>query len=274
MRILKEKHTAETLYLSGGVALNVVLNESIFQSNLFNNVILNGSVEDNGTSIGSALGAYSQLGFKRKSTSVTDYYGRLYPQNEIVELLDSEAQPYRILKKEQVIELAAQYISQNKVLGWFQKRSEFGPRALGHRSILANPSNYKTKCILDHYMKCRDPYRPYAPIVIEEKARNYFELDQPSPVMMRNVKVLYKSLPAITHHDGTARVQTINRKQDALMYSLLLAVETKIGVPILLNTSFNLPGEPIVETPADALSSFRRGGLDYLFLENILIFRD
>ena len=122
-------------------------------------------------------------------------------------------------------------------------------------------------------MKCRDRYRPYAPVVIEERANQYFDIDTSSPVMMRNVKVLDKKLAAIIHIDGTARVQTVNKKENEILYLLLLEVEKSTGYPILLNTSFNLPGEPIVETPLDALSSFSRGSLDYLFLENVLISR-
>ena len=115
-------------------------------------------------------------------------------------------------------------------------------------------------------MKCRDRYRPYAPVVIEEKAQKYFDIKGASPVMMRNVKVLHNTLPAVTHCDGTARVQTVNKRQNPILHDLLLEVEKKIGYPILLNTSFNLPGEPIVESPSDAISSFSNGYLDFLFL--------
>ena len=159
------------------------------------------------------------------------------------------------------------------MFGWFQGRGEFGPRALGNRSILANPMSLNTKHILDHYMKCRERYRPYAPVVIEEQASQYFDINNSSPVMMRNVKVLDKRLCAITHFDGTARVQTVNRKENEPLYLLLLEVKKSIGCPILLNTSFNIPGEPIIESPKDALSAFSRGSLDYLFLKNVLISR-
>ena len=122
-------------------------------------------------------------------------------------------------------------------------------------------------------MKCRDRYRPYAPVVIEERASQYFDMSSSSPVMMRNVKVLQNLMPAITHFDGTARVQTVNKNDNGILYYLLLEVEKTIGYPVLLNTSFNLPGEPIVESPSDALSSFSRGSLDYLFLGNVLVQR-
>jgi carbamoyltransferase len=122
-------------------------------------------------------------------------------------------------------------------------------------------------------MKCRDRYRPYAPVVTEDRANQYFDIDGSSPAMMRNVKVLDEGLAAITHFDGTARIQTVNKKENEALYLLLLEVEKTIGYPILLNTSFNRPGEPIVESPSDALSSFSIGSLDYLFLGNVLVFR-
>ena len=271
--ILKERYPTDTLYLSGGVALNVVANEKIRNSNLFKNVVLNGSVEDNGTAIGAGLAATQQLSFKRKSSVITDYYGRQYNHDEIMEAVSSYDFSYKVLTDKEIFKYAADLILKEKIFGWFQGGSEFGPRSLGNRSILANPKSSTTKYILDHYMKCRDRYRPYAPVVIEERADQYFEMDNSSPVMMRNVKVLDKQLTAITHIDGTARVQTVNKKENETLYLLLLEVEKSTGHPVLLNTSFNLPGEPIVETPYDALSSFSRGTLDYLFLGNVLISR-
>ena len=181
--------------------------------------------------------------------------------------------PHEILNQKGTFEVAADLIAKKKVLGWFQGRSEFGPRALGNRSILANPASPDTKYILDNYVKRRDRYRPYAPVVIAERAYQYFDIDSSSPVMMRNVKVLDKELVAVTHFDGTARVQPVNKKENEVLYSLLLEVEKSTGYPILLNTSFNLSGEPIVESPSDALSTFAKNSLDYLFLGNVLISR-
>jgi len=271
--ILKEKYPTDNLYLSGGVALNVVANERIKNSNLFKNVILNGSVEDNGTAIGAGLAASIQLGCQRKASLITDYYGVHYNYKEIIEAVTQYDLEYKVLSEKEILKFAAEMIAQEKIIGWFQGASEFGPRALGNRSILANPASPRTKYMLDHFMKCRDRYRPYAPVVIEERASQFFDIDSSSPVMMRNVKVLEKRLVAITHFDGTARVQTVNEIQNKLLYSLLLEVEKSTGFPVLLNTSFNRPGEPIVESPSDALASFAMGSLDYLFLENVLISR-
>lgn len=271
--MLKEKFPTQNLYLSGGVALNVVANERIKNSNLFKNVILNGSVEDNGTAIGAGLAASIKLGFERKSSLITDYYGIQYSYKEIIEAVKKFDFKYEVLSEKESLKLAAELMSKENIIGWFQGKSEFGPRALGNRSILANPTSPRTKYMLDHLMKCRDRYRPYAPVVIEEHANQYFDIDSSSPVMMRNVKVLDKRLVAITHVDGTARVQTVNETQNKVLHSLLLEVEKNMGLPILLNTSFNRPGEPIVESPFDALTSFSLGSLDYLFLQNVLISR-
>ena len=271
--ILKEKYPTDNLYLSGGVALNVVANERIKNSNLFKNVILNGSVEDNGTAIGAGLAASIKLGCQRKASLITDYYGVHYNYKEIIEAVTQYDLEYKVLSEKEILKFAAEMIAQENIIGWFQGASEFGPRALGNRSILANPASPRTKYMLDHFMKCRDRYRPYAPVVIEERASQFFDIDSSSPVMMRNVKVLEKRLVAITHFDGTARVQTVNEIQNKLLYSLLLEVEKSTGFPVLLNTSFNRPGEPIVESPSDALASFVMGSLDYLFLENVLISR-
>ena len=270
---LKEKYPTDNLYLSGGVALNVVANERIKNSNLFKNVILNGSVEDNGTAIGAGLAASIKLGNPRKSSPVTDYYGVRYEDIEIIEAVKKYGFSYKVLSEREKLKFAADVIAEENIIGWYQGVSEFGPRALGNRSILANPASPRTKYMLDHFMKCRDRYRPYAPVVLEERASQYFDIDSSSPVMMRNVKVLDKRLVAITHFDGTARVQTVNKNQNKVLYSLLLEVEKSTGFPILLNTSFNRPGEPIVESPTDALASFSMGSLDYLFLENVLISR-
>jgi len=271
--MLKEKFPTDNLYLSGGVALNVVANERIKNSNKFKNVILNGSVEDNGTAIGAGLAASIELGNQRKSSSITDYYGVQYNHKEIMQAVKQFDFKHKVLTRNEAIKFAAELVAKEKIIGWFQGASEFGPRALGNRSILANPGSTRTKFMLDHLMKCRDRYRPYAPVVIEESASKFFDIDSSSPVMMRNVKILDKRLVAISHIDGTARVQTVNENQNKVLYSLLLEVEKNTGFPVLLNTSFNRPGEPIVESPFDALYSFSMGSLDYLFLENVFISR-
>ena len=273
LTMLKEKCSTDTLYFSGGVALNVVANEKIIRSGLFNNVILNGSAEDNGTAIGAALTVSNVLIGKRVAEPVTDYYGRTYTKDEILTALEKFPFAYERLKENQIYDKVASLIHDNKVVGWFQERSEFGPRALGNRSILANPSNLNMKYILDLQIKCRDRYRPYAPVVLEEHASQYFDIEGVSPVMMREGKVLIRNFPAITHRDGFARVQTVTKKENERFYKLIQSFKKLSGLPMILNTSFNLPGEPIVESPTDALNSFSNGTLDYLCVGNYLLSR-
>ncbi len=272
-RFLKARYKTDSLYLSGGVALNVVANEALLNSGHFKNIVLNGSVEDNGTAIGAALAVSADITGSRVTSETTDYYGKCYPHEEIVRALGDFDFPFEILSEATIAGYAAELIRKDQIIGWFQGRSEFGPRALGNRSILANPASAKTKSVLDNLMKCRDRYRPYAPVVTEDKASEYFEMTGSSPVMMRNVRVKEERLTAITHIDGTARVQTVNERQNSLLYRLLLEVEKLTGFPILLNTSFNRPGEPIVETPKDALTSFSEGSLDFLIMGTIAVRR-
>ena len=273
LTILKGKYTTNTLYYAGGVALNVVANEKIIRSGLFENVILNGSVEDNGTAIGAALAASNILMKKRVTETVTDFYGRAYVNNEILTAIEEFSFEFEFVEEDQIYDRVASLLFNNKVVGWFQGRSEFGPRALGNRSILANPSSPNMKYILDLHIKHRDRYRPYAPVVLEERAGQYFDIDGESPVMMREGKVLKNNFPAITHVDGSARVQTVTENENAPLYKLIKAFDKVSGFPIILNTSFNLPGEPIVESPTDALNSFSNGSLEYLCLGNYLVSR-
>ena len=273
LTILKGKYTTNTLYYAGGVALNVVANEKIIRSGLFENVILNGSVEDNGTAIGAALAASNILMNERVTETVTDFYGRAYVNNEILTAIEEFSFEFEFVEEDQIYDRVASLLFNNKVVGWFQGRSEFGPRALGNRSILANPSSPNMKYILDLHIKHRDRYRPYAPVVLEERAGQYFDIDGESPVMMREGKVLKNNFPAITHVDGSARVQTVTENENEPLYKLIKAFDKVSGFPIILNTSFNLPGEPIVESPTDALNSFSNGSLEYLCLGNYLVSR-
>jgi len=265
LKILKKKYPTDTFYYSGGVALNVVVNEKIIKSNLFKNVFLNG------TAIGAALSVSNFLTNKRSTELVTDYYGKTYSNDEILSAIKKYSFKYDFIDEKKKYDLVASLIFKNKVVGWFQGKSEFGPRALGNRSILANPMNPKMKNILDLYIKQRDRYRPYAPVVLEEYVKEYFDIKGVSPVMMTGGTVLNKDLPAITHIDKSARIQTLSEKDNEIFYKLIKSFEKLSGVPIILNTSFNLPGEPIVESPIDALNTFSRSTLHYLCLGNYLV---
>ena len=271
---MKDDNPADALYYSGGVALNVVANEVITRSGLFRTVHMNGSCEDNGTAIGAALAARVHLTGERVSEPVTDYYGRTYDDLEIEAALDSAQCPYRRLPDPEVAETSARLLADGAVIGWFQGGSEFGPRALGNRSIIANPTDPHIKYVLDLIVKRRERYRPYAPAVLAERSRDFFDIDGPSPVMLREGAVHNQArLPAITHVDKSARVQTVERDENPRYYDLIKRFGEITGVPVILNTSYNLAGEPIVESPEDAVRSFVKSGLRNLVIGNYLVDR-
>jgi len=269
----KTRYNARSLSYSGGVALNVVTNEKIIRSGMFDPVILNGSCEDNGTAIGAALAVSRARSGETEYETVLDYYGCNYSDEEIKSAINSANLHFEELTEEQLYQQAARKLANGQVLGWFQGRGEFGPRALGNRSILADPRSLITKPLLDVRMKQRDRYRPYAPAVLVEKAGDYFDLDGDSPVMMREAEIKTGELPAIRHIDNTARVQTVSETDNPQFYKLIQAFEKITGTAVILNTSFNQAGEPIVESPADAVNSFNNSNLDCLYIGNYCVTR-
>ena len=205
---------------------------------------------------------------------VTEYYGRTYSSDEITAALQDYSGKIRRLARRDLIQYVSRAIASGAIVGWFQGRSEFGPRALGNRSILADPRSDRMQDHLNRRVKGREAFRPYAPAVVEERAAEFFDLDGPTPVMLRVVGVRSaSSLPAVTHVDGTARVQTVNRRQNEIFHELLMGFGELTGVPVLLNTSFNVAGEPIVETPADALRTFTASEMDLLVLGDFVVHR-
>ena len=180
---------------------------------------------------------------------------------------------YNKMTEDDLIEKVSDDISNNKVVGWFQGGSEFGPRALGHRSIFANPCWEGAKSHLNDKVKQREYWRPYAPIVATDEASKYFKIidTQANSYMLMSCKVKVDNLVGITHEDGSARIQTVNAEQNNRVYKLLKCIKNKIGVSVLLNTSFNLGGEPIVESPKDAVKTFINSNIDVLVLENYYI---
>ncbi|KYF53629.1 hypothetical protein BE08_23980 [Sorangium cellulosum] len=270
VRFLQTRFDTKNVCYSGGVALNSIANEHLRRS-LGINLHMNGSCEDNGTAIGAALAVYHARTGRRVPEDVTDYHGRHYTSSEVEEALRGYAGRVERLERAELLARTARALSSGLVVGWLQGRSEFGPRALGNRSILADPRDPSMQRILNERVKHREAFRPYAPAVVEERAAEFFDLEGPSPVMLRVVPVTVSSLPAITHVDGSARVQTVNRRQNPIFYDLLKQFEAETGVPVLLNTSFNVAGEPIVETPADALRTFIASGMDLLVMEDFMV---
>ena len=270
VRFLQARFGGSCICYSGGVALNGISNEHL-RRQLDVELHMNGSCEDNGTAIGAALAVDFAFCGERTPEPVTDLHGRSYSSADISAALQGYAGRVERLSQETLLTYAARNLANGKVVGWFQGRSEFGPRALGNRSILADPRRTDMQGILNHRVKHREAFRPYAPAVTEERATEFFELEGPSPAMLRVVPVRCRTLPAITHVDGTARVQTVNRGQNPLFYGLLRAFEGQTGVPVLLNTSFNMAGEPIVESPQDALRTFSLSRMDMLVVGDFVL---
>lgn len=267
---------SENLCLAGGVALNSVVNGKIVQSGLFKNVFIFPASGDDGQAIGKLFNDIHTLGLSVNTKTETAFYGPTYSKEQIMDAVEKYQDKVEIvdIKNKDFLEEIADRISNGQVIGWFQGGSELGPRALGHRSILADPRNPNMRKYINSQVKNREWYRPLAPVVTEEDANIYFDINTPSPFMLlvSNVREDKKDLlPAITHIDGSARLQTINERQEPRFYKLLKQFQEKTGVPILLNTSFNRKGEPIVETPENALEAFINMKLDLLVLGDIIL---
>ena len=276
-RWLRETTGAKNLVIAGGVGLNCVANGRLVREAGFDNVWIQPAAGDDGIAIGCAYYGYLHLQGKKRSFVMThSNLGREYGDKDLDEALAAgftrlETQAQR---SENIFADTAKLLSEGKVLGWFQGRSEFGPRALGNRSIIADPRTAEMKDILNKRVKHRQAFRPFAPIVIAERAAEIFEGEGESPFMLvaKHVRPEWKDrIPAIVHVDGTARVQTVRRETNERLYRLLEAFEALTGVPVLLNTSFNVKGEPIVETPRDAMACFLATGIDHLVVHDTVI---
>jgi carbamoyltransferase len=272
---LYKKTKSENLCLSGGVALNCTMNGKLLGKGLFKNIFIQPAAGDPGTAMGCALYIYHQiLNNPRSFVMEHAYYGPGFSNEEIKKVLDITKQKYKQLNDSELIKKTAQLLANGKIIGWFQGRMEWGPRALGNRSILADPTKADMRNLINHYVKHREEFRPFAPVATEEDVKKYFDIPGPSPFMLftRPVKEEYKQkLPAITHIDGTARVQTVEKESNPRIYKLLKEFEKIKGVPILLNTSFNVAGEPIVCNPRDALRTFISCGIDTLVIGNYIV---
>jgi carbamoyltransferase len=272
VHFLDARHPAMDLCYSGGVALNGIANEQMTRATR-HRVHMNGSCEDNGTAIGAALAVYHHISGRRVAEEPTEYYGRAYSEEEIEGALAMRGIVSHCRSRRELLDIAAGSLAGGAIVGWFQGRSEFGPRALGNRSILADPRNPAVREMLNVKIKMRERYRPYAPAVLEERASEFFDLEGASPSMLRVVPVKSGLLPGITHVDGSARLQTVSRRHNAMFYDLIHTFGEITGIPVLLNTSFNRAGEPIVESPQDAIDAFLVMKMDLLIMHDRAITR-
>jgi carbamoyltransferase len=275
---LRETTGAKNLCMAGGVALNCVANGRIAREAGFENVWIQPAAGDDGVAIGCAY--YGHLAVQkqpRKYVMNHAYTGVAYKDEQVGKATDGtlvrvQARSHR---SNDVCAETARLLAQGQVIGWLQGRSEFGPRALGNRSILADPRAAEMKDKLNTQVKHRQAFRPFAPVVLAERANDVFDSngrDSPFMLLAESVRPEWREkIPAIVHVDGTARVQTVRKDQNARLYRLLKEFEALTGVPVLLNTSFNVKGEPIVETPEDAVRCFLSTGIDYLILHDVVM---
>jgi len=270
---LYDKTKLKNLSLAGGVCLNSVMNAVVFKNSKFKNIFIPGPAGDTGAAIGAAYYVYHKiLGNPRKYVLKTCFLGTEYDDEEILSQIKSYGVKYSY--PSDIVKTTAKLLADGHIVGWFQGKMEIGPRALGNRSILADPRRADMKDILNSKIKHREGFRPFAPSVLEEESSKYFELPYPSPFMLlvSNVRPDKRAeIPAVTHVDGTGRYQTVNEKENKLFYALIKEFGSLTGCPVLINTSFNVRGEPIVESPAQAIECLIKTELDYLVLGNYLI---
>jgi carbamoyltransferase len=275
--MLRELH-AETglssLCLAGGVALNCVVNGKIFDETPFTDLYIQPAAYDGGTSVGAAYHvAHHVLGEPRGFVMDHAYWGPSYSDEQMKSALDAAGLVAEELPTEKVIARTADALADGAVVGWYQGRLEFGPRALGNRSILTDPRRDDMQATLNARIKHREPFRPFAPAILEERTGDWFTKSHPSPFMLLTYPVRPEKvaeIPAPTHVDGTGRLQTVRRDQNERYYDLIAAFEERTGVPVLLNTSFN-ENEPICCTPEEAVDTFFRTRMDRLVLGNQLV---
>lgn len=298
-RALAREYGIPNLCLAGGVALNCVANGKIVRDGAFEKIWVQPAAGDAGGALGAAVMTYHSHFNQPRVVHASDamqgsYLGPQFANSEIKSRLDACGAIYEQVSDEDLIELVSRHIADEKAVGWFQGRMEFGPRALGARSILGNPASEKMQSILNLKIKYRESFRPFAPSVLEEKGNEWFDLDVPSPYMLivapvtmakritsdeamgdkfgiELLKVKRSQIPAVTHVDYSARVQTVTEKTNPRYYRLIKSFEEKTGVPILINTSFNVRGEPIVCTPEDAFRCFIGTEMDVLAIGNFIL---
>lgn len=301
-RTLRQETGATALCLSGGVALNCVANGKLLRERIFDQIWIQPASGDAGSALGAALVAWHQHCKKDRQPVSGDamkgtYLGPDFSNSEICEYLTSIKAPFQSLEDPQLFDRLAELLDQGKVVGWFNGRMEFGPRALGARSIIGDPRNQQMQSVMNLKIKYRESFRPFAPSVLEQEVSNQFELNAQSPYMLlvapvkkelcqrmtaeqeqlfgiEKLKVPRSSLPAITHVDYSARVQTVSERTNPRYFNLIKAFQRKTDCATIVNTSFNVRGEPIVCTPQDAYRCFMRTEMDVLVLQNQLLLKE
>jgi carbamoyltransferase len=296
---IRKEYDIKNLCLAGGVALNCVVNGKILKEKIFDNIWIQPAAGDAGGSLGAALALwYIDQGNKR-SVNINDdmkgsYLGPEFKQDDIEKQLNSVEANYEIFEYEKLIDKTAEHLSNEKTLGWFQGKMEFGPRALGGRSILGDPRSEKMQKNLNLKVKYRESFRPFAPSILREDLPEWFDMSVDSPYMLlvanvvsdkkiemtneqkklfgiNKLNVKRSEIPAVTHVDYSARVQTVTKKINNRYYDLISKFKEKTGCPVIINTSFNVRGEPIVNTPIDAFNCFMGTELDFLVIGNCIL---
>lgn len=266
---------SKNLCLAGGVFLNCLANHRILEKTPFEKIFIQPAAGDSGGALGAALFIHNAiLGERGRVVMKHPFLGPEFSDREIRRSILNADLEFKHLPLESLFDFIARELSRNRIVGWFRGRMEFGPRALGNRSILASPCNRENVDILNKKVKNREPFRPFAPSVLEETAGDYFELEYPSPFMNLAAKVREekkKLIPAVTHVDGTARVHTVSGEVSPEFRKLIERFGEITGIPVILNTSFNRRGEPVVHSPSDAIECFKKSGLDYLVMGNYLL---
>lgn len=274
VRRLQRETGQAALCMAGGVALNSAFNGKVLPSTDFADIYIHPAANDAGTALGVCYYIWHQVLDQPRGYVMTDAYtGPEYRNGNIRAILDRQGLPYEMLDDDLLVERAAEIIAGGNVLGWFQGRMEWGPRALGNRSIIADPRRDDMKDILNARIKHRERFRPFAPSIKIESVGDYFDQTYPDPFMLKVYGVLPEKraeIPAVTHVDGTGRLQTVDQDSAPLYWSLIDAFQERTGVPVVLNTSFN-ENEPIVCTPEEALDTFLRTRMDALVMGNYLV---
>ncbi len=298
-KTVKKELDAEYLCLAGGVALNCVANGRILRETDFKDIWIQPAAGDAGGAVGAALAIWHQYHQQPRTPTAGDrmkgsYLGPSFSEAEILQFLNSENIPYQRLADRELMPSLAEILEQGNVVGWFSGRMEFGPRALGNRSIIGDSRSPKMQSVMNLKIKYRESFRPFAPSVLAERVFDYFDLDRPSPYMLLvaavkenlHIKVTQEQqqlfgidklnvprsqIPAVTHVDYSARIQTVHPETNPRYYELIRHFEARTGCAVLVNTSFNVRGEPIVCTPEDAYRCFMRTEMDYLVIENFLL---